>query len=255
MDDLSYRLAKMILDWHNRFGAEAAFGRMEREHLMKYRRTLEDFSERWSTDRDVPSEIARCQLSGIFEYFYGEVVPAHMLSEAQLKGVFPPNIEVTLSELAKRILHPEPQRGSEETPWNEETIFVLGEDWIDHPHTLRPLCSRLPARGKDQRDVVMAQCDSAFHKLNHHGLGGQMLLASLHESAYRHRDHPETEDSDSVDVYSPGSFGLQLASGPGTAVSAIMGGHLRVANVLVGVQSDWAVAPTKESEDGHHHRH
>lgn len=99
-------LAHVLLDWHRQFGVRLAHQRMQDDpkSISRYLQLVGDFCESDLSDMAKQVEIARQQLSGAFEWLYGEEIPSEILHRwarhADLDIEFP----LRLNEAAGRIL-------------------------------------------------------------------------------------------------------------------------------------------------------
>jgi len=251
------KYARLILDWHRRFGIEKAHEKYSKESFLKYKRALEEFIQRWEEhpDPELVNEIAHCQLSGTFEVFFCEPVPASILQLYDMELLHLHREGISLGQIAKLILHSQDSNADEGGMQTKE-LFDLPSGWDQSPVLQKP-CSKV-IRQRTVVDAVRSEFGGTLGKLQAHGLGGTSLMVALHESAIHIHSKSETRrmgnELANFTVYSPASFGLQLASGPGTLVGAMMSGRVRVGKVLVGVKADWAIDHRKESDHGHNRR-
>jgi len=97
--------ARVIRAWHVTIGAALAPTRMRDrpEALRTYRETLARFADADLNRPASQAELARTQLSGVFESFYGEEIPPALWHEyhSELRSDPP----VRLNDAARRILH------------------------------------------------------------------------------------------------------------------------------------------------------
>jgi hypothetical protein len=251
---MNTEFARLILEWHARFGIEKAHVKLPKERFLEYNRALEGFLHRREIfDPALVHDIAKCQSSGIFESFFCEPVPVSMLEARELPISRFHGEAITLGQIARMILASE----DEARKFNEDTkvVFELPSGWGHNPTPLKP-SSKVVAHGKIA-DAVRREFAEPLSALKAHGFGGVGLMVSLHESASKHHHESAAKrmaDQTCTTIYNPASFGLQLASGDGTLVSAITSGRVRVGHVMVGVKAGWAVEHTEETQDGHNRR-
>jgi len=73
--------ARVIVAWHHEIGLQMAPGRMvndgepRQDSLDEYRRVVSHFLNSDLRSKEVQAELANVQLSGMFEWFYHEVIP------------------------------------------------------------------------------------------------------------------------------------------------------------------------------------
>jgi hypothetical protein len=101
--------ARVIRAWHVTIGAELAPARMRdssgalrRDNLTTYRETIARFADADLSRPANQAELARIQLSGVFEWFYGEEIPPGLWDDYhdELRSRPP----ARLSDAARRIL-------------------------------------------------------------------------------------------------------------------------------------------------------
>jgi hypothetical protein len=244
MNQLSAQCAKIILQWHQRVGAGKAAEVLSKERLAAYRATLEKFVRREEQfDESLCVDIADCQISGNFELFYAEQVPAEFLKHLGTHTRTSSEL-LSLGDVAKLILV-SPQSVDTE----EASGFELPEQWEQKPPRLRPTSKNVRAR--NITNAVEREFGETLGKLRHHGLGGMKLLVALHKSALKPgfmEDQTPTAEGNPTPlvIYSPASFNLQLASGPETLVEAVVQNRVKITKVVAGVDVDWADSPQKE---------
>lgn len=99
-------LTHLILDWHREVGTRLAPQRMSNnpESLTRYLHLLGSFLESDLSDPRIQNEIARQQLGGTFEWFYGEEIPPDILHRRIRNDDFEFELPSGLNAAAKRIL-------------------------------------------------------------------------------------------------------------------------------------------------------
>ena len=89
--------ARALFDWHSRFGTELAARRLTPESLASYQHVLDVLAKSDMSDPSVARDIARQQLSGSFEWSYGEMMPPCFLHDF-------PDEAMPLFEVARLIM-------------------------------------------------------------------------------------------------------------------------------------------------------
>ncbi len=99
-------LTHLILAWHREIGGGLAAHKMANspDSLDHYRRLIDRFVDADLSDRSIQNEIAHQQLSGSFEWFYGEEIPPEILERWLRDYDFEFEAPRRLNEVARRIL-------------------------------------------------------------------------------------------------------------------------------------------------------
>jgi len=99
-------LAHIILDWHRKVGVKLADQKMsaQPDSLAKYMRLVAEFAESDLSKPHTQIEIARQQISGMFEWFYGEEISPEIVQNVAQRGEIECQSPLHLNEAAKRIL-------------------------------------------------------------------------------------------------------------------------------------------------------
>jgi hypothetical protein len=101
--------ARVILAWHQTIGLHRIEQKVLRasqepraDQLQKYRTAVAQFSDSDLRRRDVQTALAQTQISGIFEWFYGEEIPLELFHSYH--EILPPNPPRHLHDAARYIL-------------------------------------------------------------------------------------------------------------------------------------------------------
>ena len=85
MSSIAEAYARVILAWHKNIGLHhitqkmrSSSGEPRLDQLEKYRTAVAQFSDSDLRRRDVQTALAQTQISGIFEWFYGEEIPTEL---------------------------------------------------------------------------------------------------------------------------------------------------------------------------------
>lgn len=109
MSSIAEAYARVILAWHKNIGLHRIAQRMRTpsgesrlDQLEKYRAAVTQFSDSDLHRGDMQTALAQTQLSGIFEWFYGEEIPAELFHSYY--EILPPDPPRHLHEAARYIL-------------------------------------------------------------------------------------------------------------------------------------------------------
>src|SRR4029077_10583369 len=96
----------IMLDWHRNVGVKLADQKMSArpDSLAKYMQLVAEFAESDLSKPHTQIEIARQQISGTFEWFYGETIPPEIVQKWEQRGEIECQLPLHLNEAAKRIL-------------------------------------------------------------------------------------------------------------------------------------------------------
>jgi hypothetical protein len=161
-------LSHLIITWHRHVGTRLGRERMSSspEAYHGYVRLLERFLGADLSDPSVQIEIARQQLSGTFEWFYGEEIPPEILRQASAHHELQFDIPRRLNEVAKRIL-------------------AINENMPTRPEDSPEAQGRTVVRFSDHGDLLSKARQVYRHLTNEEeaGIGGaNFLLALFHRT-------------------------------------------------------------------------
>lgn len=243
MESTKMRAASLIVWWHRHFGIEMAMERLSREDYVAYRDDLEHLG---ALAADWPPEkIARKQLAGTWECFCTEDIPASMVRESGLHDFFAEVPSVTLLQLAEFVLH---------TPDSEDICreddvspFSFPHGWEKRPVHIEPAKKPLAHDERGRDHAVAAAYEGAFREICRYGMGGTSLMVAMHRTADCFARHSGQETQGFL--FTPASFGFQLATGEDTLASRVLAEEVSVGAVVVGVTPDWAISGNEVKHD------
>lgn len=129
---LAVEYARVIVRWHQEIGADLAPQRMSIERQHEYQERVSGFANSGLDNPHVLHELARLQLSGIFEYFYGEIVPVRLFSGFLRERHAEP---LSLSAAAREILsllEPESERREEPAQGGRKVVRFETQQQLVH---------------------------------------------------------------------------------------------------------------------------
>jgi hypothetical protein len=216
ISSISEAYARIILTWHKDIGLHriptkmvGSSGEARLDQQEKYRVTVAHFSKADLRQRRVQTELAQTQISGIFEWFYGEEIPMELFHNYH--DILPANPPHRLNEAARYILA------------LRETAPV--EDILETQKS-----ERNNVRFQ-RRDELLGQAHTYYAVyINEEqlGIGGASFLLSC--SLERSRDG--FNDSGAVTLLTPESLGFKVdTSGADHFLNQVREGNIRIAKV------------------------
>lgn len=243
-DDAS-RLAQMILHWHEEVG-RTMLHRLPPSAVDRYLAVLSELRSGDPHDPVHISTIANEQLNGALRWFYtaipsgvpiepDQLTPEHRQDEVRLLG--------EIAEEIVRLLTSVSDSGDAQ----QLERFTLPYGWLSEPGVLHPASVRIPISGEQSHRAALRSYFTALSEFHDAGVGGQELMVSMNEDVNIVR---RAESRDYLEIYSPGAFDFQLATGTDQICTLALSNLIEVGEVLLGHGPEDSDLRPEEDDDG-----
>lgn len=230
-------LIELLCTWHNKIG-RLHCGHLQLEDKHTYLTIIESLAELNVNSPEIIRKVANLQIQGVFEYFYGEVIPDDLWAD-----LVPAAFELTKPEnlgeaarLALKLLK------EEDNATESKEALKLPPNWETKPSHLQTATIEFPVYPREERVQKLRLLFGDLVKLQNLGIGGCELMVSMNEDW---QDSQRQNQAHTL-VYSPACFGFQLATGDGNLVTQIINGEIAIVDVTIGVEQSQVQLPEEE---------